>query len=51
MKGGLFRPEHDQFDSIKKLEFRYCKESEISKKNKIFLMFKACFLHKIRGLE
>ena len=55
MKGDLFNREDEDFKTLKqwsgKLEIRYCHEREVSKRNRIFLYFKASFLMKIKNLQ
>ena len=55
LKGDLFNREDEDFKTLKQwngnLELRYCHEREVTKRNRIFLNFEACFLLKIKNLQ
>lgn len=55
MKGGLFDYLNEEVQNQRccksQLNIRYCQDQEVGKKNNTFLIFKACFLQKIRNLE
>ena len=40
-----------EIENNNKIQLRYCHERDITYNNRRFLMFKACFLIKIRNLE